>query len=44
VLKSGVYDQAHFIHDFKALAGLTPRDYRREQEDVGFLQLIESTV
>lgn len=32
------YDQAHFIHDFKALAGLTPRDYRREQQDVGFLQ------
>ena len=35
---AGYYDQAHFIHDFKALAGLTPRDYRREQQDVGFLQ------
>ncbi len=36
--RAGYYDQAHFIHDFKALAGLTPRDYRREQQDVGFLQ------
>ena len=36
--RAGYYDQAHFIHDFKALAGTTPRDYRREQQDVGFLQ------
>jgi AraC-like DNA-binding protein len=36
--RAGYYDQAHFIHDFKSLAGLTPRDYRREQQDVGFLQ------
>ena len=36
--RAGYYDQAHFIHDFKTLAGLTPRDYRREQQDVGFLQ------
>ena len=36
--RAGYYDQAHFIHDFKDLAGLTPRDYRREQQDVGFLQ------
>jgi AraC-like DNA-binding protein len=42
--RAGYYDQAHFIHDFKALAGLTPRDYRREQADVGFLQLIQATV
>lgn len=36
--RAGYYDQAHFIHDFKALADLTPREYRREQGDVGFLQ------
>ena len=36
--RAGYYDQAHFVHDFKALAGLTPGDYRREQQDVGFLQ------
>jgi len=26
----GFYDQAHFIHDFRALAGLTPSEYVRE--------------
>ncbi len=36
--RAGYYDQAHFIHDFKALAGLTPGDYRLEQQNVGFLQ------
>ncbi len=36
--RAGYYDQAHFIHDFKSLAGITPRDYRREQQNVGFLQ------
>ncbi|HPF51532.1 MAG TPA: helix-turn-helix domain-containing protein [Draconibacterium sp.] len=24
---SGYYDQSHFIHDFKSLTGLTPRDF-----------------
>ena len=26
-LESGYYDQAHFIHDFKAFSGMTPSDY-----------------
>jgi AraC-like DNA-binding protein len=41
--RAGYYDQAHFIHDFKALAGLTPRDYRHEQQDVGFIQFSQLT-
>lgn len=38
VFASGFYDQAHFIHDFKAFAGLTPTEYQAQQSDVGFLQ------
>jgi AraC-like DNA-binding protein len=38
VYASGFYDQAHFIHDFKAFAGLTPTEYQARQHDVGFLQ------
>ena len=30
-LASGYYDQAHFNHEFKALAGLTPTQYHRNQ-------------
>jgi AraC-like DNA-binding protein len=26
----GYFDQAHFIHEFKSLSGLTPTDYRRD--------------
>jgi AraC-like DNA-binding protein len=38
VFRSGYYDQAHFIHDFKAFTGLTPTEYQAQQRDVGFLQ------
>jgi AraC-like DNA-binding protein len=29
----GYFDQAHFIHEFKAMAGMTPSEYRRRQGD-----------
>lgn len=34
----GFYDQAHLIHEFRHLAGVTPRQFWRERTDVGFLQ------
>lgn len=36
----GFYDQAHFIHDFKAFSGLTPTEYLAQQHNVGFLQYV----
>ena len=32
-LESGFYDQAHFINDFKALSGFTPREYFAKKID-----------
>lgn len=41
-LSAGYYDQAHFIHDFRAFSGLTPTGYRAGrtafQNHVTFLQ------
>jgi AraC-like DNA-binding protein len=28
-MRAGYFDHAHFCHDFRALAGMTPDDYRR---------------
>jgi AraC-like DNA-binding protein len=35
---AGYADQAHFIREFRALAGLTPAAYFRERRAVGFVQ------
>jgi len=35
---AGYADQAHLIREFKALAGITPTAYLREQRAVGFVQ------
>ena len=32
-LESGYYDQAHFINDFKAFSGFTPKQYSQQQYD-----------
>jgi len=31
--ESGYFDKSHFINDFKALCGLTPKQYFTENED-----------
>ncbi|NOK23532.1 AraC family transcriptional regulator, partial [Corallococcus carmarthensis] len=37
-LAAGYYDQAHQVREFRALTGLTPGAYVREQTEVGFVQ------
>ncbi|PTL82190.1 AraC family transcriptional regulator [Vitiosangium sp. GDMCC 1.1324] len=37
-LSAGYYDQAHLIREFRALTGLSPGAYVREQTQVGFVQ------
>ncbi|HEU4649551.1 MAG TPA: helix-turn-helix transcriptional regulator [Gemmatimonadales bacterium] len=37
-LTAGYYDQAHLIREFKALAGVTPRAFAAERQQVGFVQ------
>jgi AraC-like DNA-binding protein len=37
-LSAGYADQAHFIREFRALAGITPARYVAERRDVGFVQ------
>ena len=37
-LAAGYYDQAHHVREFRALTGMTPGAYAREQAQVGFVQ------
>jgi AraC-like DNA-binding protein len=37
----GYYDQAHLIHEFQQLAGLTPSDYLRSRTDFPLYVAVE---
>ena len=37
----GYFDQAHFVHDFKAYTGLTPKSYRGLLNDTEFYKKLE---
>jgi len=40
----GYFDQAHMTREFERLAGISPRAWRAEQADVGFVQEARLTV
>jgi AraC-like DNA-binding protein len=42
-LEAGYYDQAHLVREFRALTGLTPGAYVREQAGDGFVQSSQGT-